>query len=80
MQKKFISTLLKDLKWLMIFFFFFAACHDFVNSQAGRSKMSCRSARLLKMQNTPGSGFCFIHRLVFTSQTLLGEFLIMHKT
>lgn len=32
--------------------------------------MRCRSARLLKMQSTPGSGFCFIHRLVFTSHRL----------
>lgn len=53
MQKKFISTLLKDLKWLQ--FFFFPACHDLVNSHAGGSMTSCRSARLLKMQNTPGS-------------------------
>lgn len=35
--------------------------------------MSCRSARLLKMKKTPGSGFCFIHRLVFTSQSVFTE-------
>lgn len=62
-----ISTLLKDLKRLQLFFPFFPpACHDLVNSHAGGSMKRCRSARLLKMQNTPrlggGSGFRFIGR------------------